>query len=174
MPFWTDSALEPKRQHRWILFIKSENDLPSYVIKKVDKPTVTINETEHKFFGHSFWYPGHVTWETIDVTLVDPINPDAADKVMNAIQSAGYAIPRDRDSRTHMPATISKAKAQGWFGGLIKLQQLDPANKVIETWRLYNPWIKSAKWGTLDYSSDEMVEITLTLRYDYAQYTSGS
>ncbi len=165
--FWTDSTLEPKRQHRWMLTVK---DIPAYFIKKVDKPSITINETEHKFFGHSFFYPGHVTWETIDVTLVDPIDPDGAGVVMNSIKRAGYDIPLNLGGN-NMPATISKDKAQRHLGGQIKIQQLGPDNGVIETWRMYNPFIKAVKWGSLDYTSDDMVEIMVTFRFDYADYT---
>jgi hypothetical protein len=164
--FWTNTTLSPKRQHRWMLFIK---DVPAYFIKKVDKPSITINETEHKFFGHSFFYPGHVTWETIDVTLVDPVDPDAAFTVMNAIKKAGYDIPLNL-GKNNMPTTLSKDRAQKKLGGQLRIQQLNVDNQVIETWRLYNPFIKAVKFGSLDYSSDEMVEITVTFRFDYADY----
>jgi hypothetical protein len=39
---------------------------------------------------------------------------------------------------------------------------------VTEEWKIFNPIIKSIKWGDLDYSSDDLVEYTLDLVYDYA------
>ena len=42
---------------------------------------------------------------------------------------------------------------------------------VIETWKLINPFIKSVKYGDLDYSNDELIEIELGLRYDWAELT---
>ena len=172
--FWADSRLEPKRQHRWLLFIgagtKKDDNLPAYVIKKVDKPKITVNPTEHKFFGHSFFYPGHVTWDSTSVTLVDPIEPDASSILWKAIRAAGYDPPTDRTGDA--PHTMSKAKATNHLG-LIKIQQMGPDNKPLETWKLFNPWILDVSWGTLDYSSDDMVELTITFRYDYATYKQG-
>ena len=34
---------------------------------------------------------------------------------------------------------------------------------------MINAWIKDVKFGELDYTSDEMVDVELELRYDYAQ-----
>jgi hypothetical protein len=45
---------------------------------------------------------------------------------------------------------------------------LTPDGNPIETWKLQNPFIKSAKYGDLDYSNDELRTITLGLRYDWA------
>ena len=39
----------------------------------------------------------------------------------------------------------------------------------IEEWILYNAWVKEVKFGDLDYTSDDLTEITLTLRYDFAK-----
>ena len=170
--FWAESTLEPKRQHRWLLYIlgtDSGSKLPAYVVKKVDKPRIEVNETEHKFFGHSFFYPGHVTWQDVSVTLVDPINPDTSNRLYKAIQAAGYQPPTERLGDA--PFTVSKAKATNNLGGQIRLEQLDPDSKPIERWTLYSPWIKNVEWGSLDYTSDDMVEINVTFRYDYARHT---
>jgi hypothetical protein len=168
--FWADSRLEPKRQHRWLLFIGGQAKIPAFVIKKVDKPKLTVNSTEHKYFGHSFFYPGHVTWDQTQVTLVDPIHPDASKKLYDAIRGAGYRAPTDREGVA--PHTMSKAKATNYLS-VIKLQQMGPDNEVIETWNLFNPWILDASWGSLDYDSDGMVELTVTFRYDYATFKKG-
>ena len=168
--FWADSRLEPKRQHRWLLFIGGQAKIPAYIVKKVDKPKVTVNPTEHKFFGHSFFYSGHVTWDTTSVTLVDPIDPDASNILWRAIRGAGYDPPTERTQGA--PHTMSKEKATAHLQQ-IRLQQMSPDNKPLETWKLYNAWILDAAWGSLDYNSDEMVELAVTFRYDYATYKQG-
>ena len=88
--FWNKSTLEPKRQHRWTLHLNGVGGLESYVVKKVDKPTFKINESEHDYFGHKFYYPGQVTWETVSVTLVDPIDPDSSKALYSVLQKSGY------------------------------------------------------------------------------------
>ena len=63
---------------------------------------------------------------------------------------------------------MSKAKATGVLNGQVKIEQLGPDNDEIETFKLWNPWVQSVKFGDLAYDSDDMVEITLTMQYDYA------
>ena len=43
----------------------------------------------------------------------------------------------------------------------------------IETWRFFNPWVKSVKFGSLAYDSDAMLDISMEIRYDFAQFTKA-
>ena len=167
--FWASPSLEPKRQHRWLLHLPTTNIQP-YVVKKVNKPSFTVNETEHQFFGHSFWYPGQVKWNEISLTLVDPVEKDSSGLVQNLLINSGYVNPGD--GRTgDLLMTVSKAESVTALGNTIFLEQYGPANQKIEEWQIWNPWIKEAKFGDLDYTSDDMVELELTLRYDWAVMT---
>jgi len=38
----------------------------------------------------------------------------------------------------------------------------------VEQWDLKQAWIKSANFGTLAFDSNDPVDITVSLRYDYA------
>ena len=46
--------------------------------------------------------------------------------------------------------------------------------KEIEEWELVNAWIKDVKLGELDYESDDMVDVEIEIRYDYAQMNKGA
>ena len=168
--FWNKSSLEPKRQHRWTMHLNGVAGLESYVIKKVAKPSFTINESTHDYFGHKFYYPGQVSWETVEVTLVDPINPDASAALNQVLIASGYRTPETREGS--LLATVSKAASVAALGPTVTINQYDSkpdgTNTVIETWQLHNPWIKEVKFGDLAYDSDEMVEISLTIRFDWA------
>tara|TARA_R110000744_G_scaffold179822_1_gene298809 strand:+ start:257 stop:772 length:516 start_codon:yes stop_codon:yes gene_type:complete len=164
--FWNSSTLEPKRSHRWLVYLNGSN-IPTYVAKKVDKPSFTINETEHKYFGHSFFYPGHVTWETISLTLVDPIEPDTSKTLMDILKDSGYSDPTDHPNGALR--TVSKADSVRALGPQVRIEQFtDDLESPVESWTLHNPWIKDAKFGNLAYDSDDMVEIELTIRFDWA------
>jgi len=39
---------------------------------------------------------------------------------------------------------------------------------TLRTWTLVNSFIKSVNYGDLDYSSDDLVSIEITVAYDYA------
>ena len=56
------------------------------------------------------------------------------------------------------------------------IEMLDGGNgayepNVLETWELYGCYVQSAAYGELNYSTNEAVQITLTLKYDNAVQT---
>jgi len=174
--FWSTPGLEPKRQYRWLFsFGQKEGVLPAYICRKVDKPTFNVTESEHTFLNHKFYYPGRVEWQEVSVTIVDPIDLDAANALQEIIQDAGYRIPNDMDSSlsSDQLQTISKKKFADDVMGNVFIKQIDAAGVIVETWQLMNTWIKSVDFGALDYTADELVEITLQLRYDYAKQWKG-
>ena len=52
--------------------------------------------------------------------------------------------------------------------GQVSLIATDESGKDLETWTLNNAFITSAKFGDFDYSSEDMREIELTFKYDWA------
>jgi hypothetical protein len=167
--FWNNSNLDPKRRYRYILNI---GNIPVWVIKTAAKPKATVSTIEHVFLNHTFKYPGRVTWDPISVTLVDPYDPDMAKTMLERLIQSGYEYPEDENKR----GTISKKDSvqKGLIG--VSISQINGDGKVIETWTLTNPWISSVDFGgALDYSSDDMQEITLEIAFDYAKLeTSGT
>jgi hypothetical protein len=178
MAFWDQKSLEPKRKHRWLAYFHNAGLAP-YAVKIASKPSFTVNESEHSYFGHKFYYPGMLVWNEISMTLVDPVGTDdASNKIMNIIERAGYKTPDKQDldntSRLH---SMSKAGAVDALGPTLQLEQVQatkgPKNERAEMWNLFNPWIKDVKFGDLDYSSTDLVEITMTIRYDWATLDTG-
>jgi hypothetical protein len=48
------------------------------------------------------------------------------------------------------------------------LHQLSPLGEVVEEWILKGAFIVDANFGTYDWSSDAVQELSMTLRYDWA------
>ena len=168
---WNDPGLEPKRQYRWLLrFGTAASDVPEYICKSVDKPSFNISEQEHTFLNHKFWYPGRVEWQDVKVTIVDPLEFDAANRLQQIIAESGYLIPDDMDQALAPDklTTISKAKAVEQVG-LVVIQQIDANGKAVTEFELHNTWIKEVNYGSLSYEEDGLVEIELTLKYDWAR-----
>ena len=164
MAFWSDKSVEPKRKFRWLLYWTG---VPQFVIKSVKKPSYSVATTPHQFLNYEFNYPGRVTWEDIQITLVDPVQPDSTKRRYKILENSGYVIPSNYQEAA--AATISKEGMIDALGTEIKLSQLDAAgNQFIETWIVKNPLITSVDFDTLDYSSDELLNITVNIKYDYA------
>ena len=50
----------------------------------------------------------------------------------------------------------------------ITFNVLSPNGERVEQWVLKGAFIQTANFNTLDYASNEVVDINLTLQYDYA------
>jgi len=64
--------------------------------------------------------------------------------------------------------TISKAKAAGALGSVV-IAQIDSNGKTIETWTLWNAFLTEVKYGDLEYGADDLTEMSLTIKYDWAR-----
>ena len=48
----------------------------------------------------------------------------------------------------------------------IQLKMLDPVGTVIELWDIKGAFITNSGFGTLEYSGDGIMEISLTIQFD--------
>jgi hypothetical protein len=202
MAFWNEAQIEPKRKFKFLLTIDGatqDETIPSFVVKKVTKPSFSITEGSHQFLGNKFYYPGKLEWKEIDLTIVDvggfEENPtqegqvgttagepqiDITSRIINILSKFGYQQPNDVGAELASGAfTAGSLKTFSKFAGTsvvpaINIQQLDSNGGVIEKWTLNNAWIKEVNFGELDYSSEDNVEITLKLRYDWATFTPAN
>ena len=161
MAFWSNTQLgvpEPKRNYRFLVYV---GGFSPWIAKKVTKPSFSVSEAEHTYINHKFYYPGRVEWSTIDVTFVDPGQPDSTQSVYNILRQSGYAPPVDPNDTI----TISKAAAVNALG-TIRIQTigdqfsntgdttqqpsapkpLASGTEVLEEWVLYNSWLKDVKF----------------------------
>lgn len=186
MAFWSDATVsDPKRQHRWLVSIGAQelSSYISYVCKAVAKPKMTVGEAEHKFINHTFYYPGGVTYDPITITLVDPANPSSTQALYDLIQVSGYRLP-DTILDTNPGAapngvnpdvsTISKSKGVKALER-VTITQMDGDGRTIEEIELRNAWIKSVDFGgDLNYENENLVQISLELRFDFFNITTPS
>ena len=147
------------------------SSVETYAIKTVKKPSFSITEIPHQYMSHTFHYPGRVTWNPVDITFVDPVNPDMSAILSNIVVASGYNVPKSEQlAKSSMSKELFTAAV-----GTPTITQLDAAGEVIETWTLANAFITNLDYGQLDYAADELVILSMTLRYDYAQLnTVGS
>jgi len=114
--------------------------------------------------NHTFYFPGRLQWDELTVTLADVLDPNGASIILGLIQQAGYQLPEN----SNVLRTVSKNSAVTSLNGFAIVQR-NAAGNPVEVWHLKNPWIKNVKFGENDYSSDDILEIELTLRFDFAK-----
>ena len=206
--FWSSANVEPKRKFKFLVrFNPADNsvDIPSFVVKKVDKPGFTITETKHTFLGHNFFFPGKLEWKDISLSIVDPngtgknpVNnpttiepneaiPDMSQRLTDILGLFGYQSPvlvgnalNGGDTRIGAGLTggtgitsFSKAGSVNTTG-IVEILQIDDEGNIVEIWSLRNAWIKDIQFGNNDYSSDDAQEVTIKIRYDWAEFTNSN
>ena len=177
---------DPKRKFKFLVEFGKGGRL--FAVKSTDKPSLTIKTDQYKMINHYFNYPGLVEWDPISITLVDfgTFGEDpkrgkgsTSGKLWELLTASGYRVPGDApDGFVTTPTKKSMVDA---FESII-IYQIDSgfsttAKKDLiswtEKWELKNPIITKISWGELDYGSEDLVEYTLEIKYDWAEYESG-
>jgi hypothetical protein len=77
------NTFEPKRKFRWVLAI---NGIDAFTCKAASRPQISFDETVIDYINVKRYIAGKGTWSPLNVTLLDPIVPSAAQKVMEWIR----------------------------------------------------------------------------------------
>ncbi len=167
MAFWNETGVEPKRSFRWILTLPNIGN--QWIAKTVTRPSWETSMTPHKFINHEFKYPGRVTWNPVDVTLVDPVDPvDTTASMVAILRSSGYNFPTSFGEGSQ---TITKKLATEALG-MVKITQIgESENDKLDEWTLYNSFVTTCNLGDLSYESDDLLTISMTIAYDFAYMT---
>ena len=168
MAFWHTGDVEPKRNYRFLVQLGDGNVAMGGVqwwAKTCDTPSWDVSEVEHNFYDNKYYYPGRVSWNEISMTVVDPKATNVDWKLNKTLQDGNYNI-KDEPAATDAPKSMSKSSVKASLGQ-VTITVYDAEGNQVEKWSLKNAWLKSAKFGTLDYSSDELKQVDLTIRYDW-------
>mgnify|MGYP003660643878 CR=1 FL=1 len=97
-----------------------------------------------------------------------PTDPDAVSIILAMLKNAGYTVKGLTDTNPY--STIGKKLAANVS---LTIDVLDESGNILETWVLNNAMLISADLGQMDYSSDDLRELTVTFKYDWATCTFG-
>lgn len=165
MTFWNDigeNALEPKRNYRFRLGDGETTDW--WWAKTVDKPSFEVSTSEYQLINHKFKFPGITTWKPISITAADI--GDVSNLLIDELRDFGYRNPNDDEGMVG----LEKVLDNGSIANNMSIQQLDADGNTIETWTLRGAFITSISFSKLDYSNDDITEITIEVAYDYADF----
>ena len=146
------TPFEPKLKNRFIMQIDGIN---AYLIKSINRPSLTNDEVVLEHMNTTRYVKGKSRWEPLEITLYDPVVPSAAQQVMEWV-------------RLHHESVTGRDGYSDFYKKNITFNLLDPVGAVIEEWELKGAMIQSANFGDLDFATSDPVEISMTLRYDYA------
>ena len=146
------TPFEPKLKNRFIVQI---DGIPAYMVKTMNRPQITFDEVTLEHMNVTRYVKGKGRWQTLQCTLYDPIVPSASQAVMEWIRLSHESVT-GRDGYSD------------FYKKDVTFNLLGPVGDVVEEWVLKGAGIQDSTFGDMDFGASEPLEITLTLRYDYA------
>jgi hypothetical protein len=130
--------------------------IPAYLVKTANRPTITFEEIVLEHINVKRYVKGKGAWETLEITLYDPIVPSGAQAVMEWV-------------RLHHESVTGRDGYSDFYKKDITFNLLGPVGDKVEEWTLKGAMIQSANFNDLDFANGtDVADISLTLRYDYA------
>jgi hypothetical protein len=127
----------------------------AYLIRAMNRPSIESEDVQLEHMNTTRYVKGKSRWQPLEITLYDAIVPSAAQQVIEWIR-LGHESVTGRDGYSD------------FYKKDVTFNLLGPVGDVVEEWELKGTFIQSANFGDLNFGDTEPVEITLTLRYDYA------
>lgn len=145
---------EPLRKNRFLVRFPSDLGIQEWWVASASRPSINIGSTEIPFLNTSSYVAGRYTWESITITLRDPIGPSASQAVMEWVRlhaesvtgREGYAVGYKRD---------------------IQIEMLDPTGTSVSLWVLKQCQITKASFGGLSYDQDDIATVELQIQPYY-------
>ena len=158
--------LMPKLQYRFrVNFLNYGVDTATQQLTKqvidITRPSVSFGEITIPVYNSTMYLAGRHEWQPLTVNIRDDASGSVAklvgqqlQKQMDFVEQASAATGQDYKFQTD-------------------IQILDGGNGtsapiVLETWECYGCFLQSANYNNLNYGSNEVVTIQLSIRFDNA------
>ena len=146
------TALEPKVQKMFIMYI---DGIPAFLVKKISRPNVQFGDVTLNHINVKRKLKGKADWQNVSATLYDPVTPSGAQAVMEWVRLSHESVT-GRDGYSD------------FYKKDIRFNALGPVGDIVEEWIMKGAYVQQANFGEMDWSVDTPVEISLTIRMDYA------
>ena len=167
----SQGMLMPKLKYRFrVMFENFGTSTPTTELTKqvqdAARPSVTFENQTIMVYNSTINYAGRPKWNEVTIKLRDDVTGQVSKLVGEQMQKQFDFFEQ------------SSAASGGDYKFLMRVEMLDGGNganepTVLETWELYGCYLQSAAYGEMNYTSNDPVKITLTLKFDNAVQTPG-
>jgi hypothetical protein len=146
------TAFEPKQANRFIMYI---DGIPSYTVKGMGAVSLTQGTVALNHINIRRMVKGKTTWNPIQFTLFDPIQPSGAQAVMEWV-------------RLHHESVTGRDGYSDFYKKDLTFNVLGPVGDVISEWIIKGAMITEASFGEYGWDTENTaVNITMTVQPDY-------
>ncbi len=143
---------ETKTKNRFILYC---DGIPSFLVRKVKRPTVKSEKKTLDHINIQRYYKGKTTWDDITMELYDPIVPSGAQAVMEWV-------------RLHHESVTGRDGYSDFYKKDLTFNVLGPVGDVVSEWIIKGALITEAGFGEYGWDTESTaVNITMTVQPDY-------
>jgi hypothetical protein len=163
--------LMPKLKYRFRVIllgfgVEASTELTKQV-SDVTRPTVSFEEMPIDIYNSKIKLAGKYNWENITLNLRDDANG-------NVTKLVGQQIQKQFDFMEQ-----ASARSGIDYKFTTRIEILDGGNgandpAVLETFECYGCFIQNANYGDLNYGTNEVATVALTITYDNAVHTAGT
>jgi hypothetical protein len=158
--------LMPKLQFRFrVNFLNFGTNTSTIELTKqvidCSRPNVQFTEITLPIYNSTMYLAGKHAWQTLSVNIRDDASNSVArlvgqqlQKQMDFVEQASAASGQDYKFQTNIEIL------DGGNGTTAPI--------VLETWECYGCFLQTANYNTLNYSTSDVVQIALTIRFDNA------
>ena len=166
------TTLMPKLQYRFrVSFVSMGTDAATtrhltQNVVSVSRPNMSHEEVIVDSYNSKMYLAGKHTWEPVTIVFRDDMNS-------HVIKQIGQQLNKQVDHGEQASATAGTG-----YKFSVQIETLDGQNgennpTVFDTWDLQGCYIQNVQYGDLNYATSDMVQVTLTLRYDHAEHRIG-
>lgn len=145
------TAFEPTVQNRFIMYI---DGIPSFMIKAASAPNIDLSEVKLDHINVYRKIKGKAVWQDMTLSLYNPISPSGQQAVMEWIRLSHESVT-GRDGYSD------------FYKKDLNLSILGPVGDVVSEWIIKGAFVKTANFGSYDWSNQEAITIELGIGLDY-------
>lgn len=163
--------LHPKHKDRWrVTFANLGGGTDSQPVSmqaiSVTRPKLTFEEIELHRYNSRAWVAGKHNWETMSIVIQDDVTSTASAAVQAQLQKQKWLIGAEGQ-------WLAAAGEGSLYKFVTYLDMMDGNDQVIEKWTVEGCFLQNVDYGDVDYTANEAVQITLTVRFDHARQILG-
>lgn len=163
--------LHPKHKDRWRVTFAGlgggTNSQPiSMQAKSITRPKLSFEEIELQRYNSRAWVAGKHNWDPLELVVEDDVTSSASAAIQAQLQMQQWLIGAEGQ-------WLAAAGEGSIYKFVTYLDMLDGNDQVIEKWTVEGCWLMSTDFGPVDYTVNEAVTITMSMRFDHARQLLG-
>lgn len=174
--FGPPNTYETARKYRFNLTSFRPNEFVAsginFNVKSIKRPSVQFEEIVIHSGQDEIYRPGKTKWQPVDIVFYETLGSNFVDRVALSMYDWWARRLTDATVSTQRLAGLMTPNPATGFYFNSQIDMLDGYGFMVWSYILYECWPTQITPSDLDYSSTDIAEMTVTLRYNRAAETS--